>query len=93
MAGIDSVFHFTRTTNSEIACDWFKHGIEAGYKENEFESELEAFLIKVGRRKFLEPLYKRLAVHNMNLGRSIFEKAKNGYHAVSRNTIQELLYK
>ena len=59
MADLDSAFHFTGIGNSEIACDWYQHCIEQDYR-HAFPA-MEEFLIRVGRRKFLTPLYKRLA--------------------------------
>lgn len=93
MSSLDSTFKLTHSTNSEILCDWFKHGIEANYKENNFDEQLSHFLESVGRRKFLEPLYIRLAKHNLTYGKEIFERSKDGYHSVASNTIQEILYK
>jgi hypothetical protein len=88
---LDNRFQFTNSTNSEILCDWFKHGIECNYKGNDFDSNLESFLMRVGRRKFLDPLYTRLAVHNKDWAIKVFTNAKNGYHSVASNTIEEIL--
>jgi leukotriene-A4 hydrolase len=49
-------------------------------------------LVKVGRRRFLMPVYTALKeTGHVQDARRIFEKAKGGYHAVSRNSIEELL--
>ncbi len=91
LSSLDNQFRFTASSNSEILCDWFKHGIECSYKENDFKSKLETFLSTVGRRKFLEPLYLRLAEHNKEWAKDVFSRAKNGYHSVATNTIEEIL--
>jgi hypothetical protein len=54
---------------------------------------IENYLLNVGRRKFLKPLYEALAKtpEGMKMGRAIFKKAESSYHAVSRNTIREIL--
>ena len=91
MADLDEVYHFTETGNSEVACDWYKHCIEQNYTPG-FPAMRE-FLIRVGRRKFLTPLYTRLAkdpVHKA-WAKEVYSVAKKGYHSVSYNTIDQIL--
>ena len=54
---------------------------------------LEQFLTSQGRRKFLSPLYTEMAKTPAGADRAlrIYEKARPGYHSVSRNTIDEIL--
>jgi hypothetical protein len=53
---------------------------------------VEAFLIRVGRRKFLTPTYRALVETNqVEWARSIYAKARPGYHAVARETMDALL--
>lgn len=91
MESLDKAFHFTQTGNSEIACDWFKHCIEQNYKLA--YPAMESFLLRVGRRKFLDPLYSRLALtkENKEWATRVYAKARPGYHSVSANTIDEVL--
>lgn len=91
MHELDQNFNFTQTGNSEIACDWFKHCIDHQYEEA-FPA-LNDFLIRVGRRKFLTPLYTRLAKspRNKAWAKEVYQTARNGYHSVSYNTIDEVL--
>lgn len=91
MHELDQNFNFTQTGNSEIACDWFKHCIDHHYEEA-FPA-LNDFLIRVGRRKFLTPLYTRLAKSPQNKAwaKEVYQTARNGYHSVSYNTIDEVL--
>lgn len=87
---LDSAFDLTNSGNSEIACDWFKHAIASKY--DKAYPAMEAFLTKVGRRKFLTPLYTRMITTGQKeLANSIYSKAKLGYHAVSNITISTLL--
>jgi hypothetical protein len=55
---------------------------------------MEQFLVRVGRRKFLSPIYKELAqtATGLEMAKKIYEKAKPNYHAVSRGTIEGILY-
>jgi leukotriene A-4 hydrolase/aminopeptidase len=87
---LDSAFNLTQSGNSEIACDWFKHAISSKYSKA--YPALQDFLIKVGRRKFLTPLYTRMInTDQKKLANSIYNEAKAGYHAVSNATISALL--
>ncbi len=91
MKELDNTFAFTATGNAEIACDWFKHCIDNNYKDA-FPA-IEEFLTSVGRRKFLEPLYEKLAESEENKlwAKNVYVKARPGYHSVSYNTIDEIL--
>jgi leukotriene-A4 hydrolase len=91
MEQMDTIYHLSESTNSEIQCDWYLLCIENNYaKANPF---IEKYLLTVGRRKFLKPLYEAFSKtpEGLIMGREIFKKAENSYHAVSRNTIQEIL--
>ena len=91
MKDLDAFFQFTETGNSEIACDWFKHCIEQDYI-SAFPA-MKAFLVSVGRRKFLTPLYTRLAETDKNRrwASAVYQDARLQYHSVSYNTIDNIL--
>jgi hypothetical protein len=65
--------------------------INNGYRKP-YEA-LDAFLVTVGRRKFLMPLYTALA--RTESGRqealAIYTKARPNYHSVSVRSLDELL--
>ncbi len=88
---LESAFAFAASGNSEILAAWFEQSIINGHIEN-IKEPLEAFLIKVGRRKFLMPLYKALKENgNIALAKDIYAKARSNYHSVSFNSIDKLL--
>ncbi len=91
MRELDSQFGLTQSGNSEIAAIWFERSIQNDYKVA-FPA-LESFLLKVGRRKFLKPLYLALAEteENKDWARGVYANARGNYHAVSVNTIDEIL--
>lgn len=91
MAMLDNAFHLTQSGNSEIAAIWFEKSINFGY--DAIDKELEAFLVKVGRRKFLMPLYTALAAtpEGKEKALAIYKKARSNYHYVSFNSIDQLL--
>ena len=91
MKEIDNTFTFSKSTNSEIQAAWYELSIKNGYFENNLK-EIEAFLIKVGRRKFLTPLYRAFKESgNLEIGQKIYAKAKPNYHAISTTTMDALL--
>ena len=91
MKDLDGTFHFTQSGNSEILCDWLQHAIHSNYSAA--DDALEKFLIGVGRRKFLRPIYAALTSTPAGKlkAKNIYAKARPGYHAVSYNTIDEIL--
>ncbi len=91
MKELDDYLQFTYSGNAEILAAWFVHVIRPQYKPG--YQNLENFLITVGRRKFLVPLYTELAKtpQGLAMARSIYAKARPNYHYVSVNTIDELL--
>jgi leukotriene-A4 hydrolase len=91
LAQLDAAFGFTKSGNSEIAADWLLVTIQRNYQPA--QARLEEFLLSVGRRKFLKPLYGELAKTPAGLAwaRSLYEKARPRYHAVATSTIDKLL--
>jgi len=88
---LDKVFGFSKSGNSEIIAAWLETSIGNGYYK-EIKKELEGFLVSVGRRKFLTPLYKALkTVDDLALAKEIYQKARPNYHAVSTQTMDALL--
>jgi aminopeptidase N len=94
LKSLDQQFHFSQTQNSEILCDWFVLATHSDYVF-EIEPQLKAFLKKIGRRKFVLPIYQALAKspEGLKLGRSIFQEAKANYHSVTRNSAWNALNK
>lgn len=88
---IDKQLNFKGSGNSEIMAEWFVLGIKNNYKE--IRPETKAFLMKVGRRKYLEPLYNTLAESEETLewGKAVYKEARPYYHAISFNTVDEIL--
>jgi leukotriene-A4 hydrolase len=91
MAELDRTFGFTKSGNSEIAADWLVVTIRRHYLPA--QPRLEEFLLSVGRRKFLKPLYTELAKTPEGLAwaRTLYSKARPRYHAVATSTIDQLL--
>lgn len=91
MADLDSSFHLSDSGNSEILAAWLLQVIDSQYEPG--YPALERFLMTVGRRKFLKPLYTEMAKTpaGAEMALRIYEKARPGYHSVSQNTVDEIL--
>ena len=81
MKSIDEKFNLTQSGNSEILAIWFEQSIRFGYEG--IDDALEQFLIRIGRRKFLVPLYQALSntTSGKNRAKEIYEKARSNYQA------------
>ena len=88
---LDNTFNLSNSGNSEILAVWFLQSIKNDYRPA-FEN-LEKFLVKIGRRKFLQPLYLELSKNENHKiwAKKVYEKARNNYHYVSFNTIDNIL--
>lgn len=90
MQEIDNAFGFSKSGNSEILAEWFVQSIRRGYDVDE---EVTDFLTRVGRRKFLTPIYAELIKTEEGKKRAleIYEMARPNYHSVSYITLDEML--
>jgi leukotriene-A4 hydrolase len=91
MTDLDAAHGFTSSGNSEILHEWLLQAIEHRY-EPAYDA-LERFLLRQGRRKFLKPLYQKLAEtpEGLERARRIYTKARPMYHSVSYRTIDQIL--
>lgn len=87
LAELDAAFDFTHSGNAEILAAWFPHTIAAGYAPA--DEAVRQFLTRVGRRKFLTPLYKALRATPGGAARArhIYAEARPNYHAVATSTL------
>jgi leukotriene-A4 hydrolase len=89
---LDEKFNITGTGNYEVLFAWLEKSIRNDYETAYLR--VESFLIEVGRRKFLTPLYRAMKeTGKLSMARAIYAKARPGYHAVTRQTMDELIGK
>jgi aminopeptidase N len=90
MKELDSTFGFTQSGNSEIQFAWFMAVIPNQYVAS--DNALEKFLLKVGRRKFVLPLYSAMLKEDRLSAKAkeIYSVARSGYHAVTVQTLDKL---
>lgn len=91
LSALDRAFGFSTSGNSEIAAEWYVLAVNHDYGAA-FQA-MEAFLIRVGRRKFLMPIYEALSANDSTLviAKEIYAKARPNYHSVSANSLDDLL--
>lgn len=88
---LDNHLAFSTWTNAEIQFEWFMKSISSNYAPA--YPYLKAFLEKIGRRKFILPLYTALYKNIATREKAIawFNEFKQNYHAVSSNSIAKAL--
>ncbi len=90
MADLDAAWGISRTGNNEVLFAWMEQSIRSRYTPT--YPRIESFLIEVGRRKFLTPLYRAMKeTGQMEMALDIYGKARSGYHSVATGTMDDLL--
>jgi hypothetical protein len=79
--------------NHEILVEWLV--IAAGSDHEPAFGKLREVLARVGRMKYLRPLYTALGRHprTRSLARDILAAASPGYHALSRRVVESVMAK
>jgi hypothetical protein len=94
---LDAQYRLTASTNAEIVAQWFVNtlSLEGGYtapQGMDLLASVKAFLVKVGRRKFLSPIYAAmLEGQRQEQALKIYREARSNYHAVARESLDEML--
>ncbi|MGJ8694356.1 MAG: M1 family metallopeptidase [Thalassotalea sp.] len=90
IVALDRTFSLSTSTNSEVAHAWYLFSLKAGY--DEIYPPLEKYLLEIGRRKLIAPLYKELlqTPDGKRWAKRVYNKARAGYHQLARGTIDKL---
>ena len=88
LAWLDAQLGLTGRGNYEILVEWLT--IAAGSDYEPVFGRLREVLTRVGRMKFLRPLFVALGKHarTRQLGRDIYDAAQETYHSLSRRVIE-----
>lgn len=91
MADLDAAFRLSQEGNSEILAAWLELSVRQDYSPA--YERLRDFLLTVGRRKFLSPLYRALmeTPEGADRARSIYAEARPKYHAVAAQTLDAIV--
>ncbi|HVY79425.1 MAG TPA: M1 family metallopeptidase [Steroidobacteraceae bacterium] len=88
---LDQRFALSKSSNAEIAHSWFRIAIRNSYSPA--YPQLTRYLTTIGRRKLVRPLYEELmkAPGGAALARSIYAKARAGYHPIVQTSIDAIV--
>ena len=89
LAALDKAFKLTGYGNNEVAHVWYLMAIANGYSAA--DAAMEQYLVTIGRRKLIVPLYKLLSEKDRARAQAIYAKARPGYHPIAQSTLDEML--
>jgi leukotriene-A4 hydrolase len=91
LAELDQAFAFNKSRNAEIAHSWLKIAIRNDYQPA--FARLEEYLVSIGRRKLIKPLYEELVKTpaGAQFAKRVYAKARPGYHALTAATIDAIV--
>lgn len=91
LAMLDATFSLTESTNNEIAHSWLLIAIRNGYRPA--YQRLEDYLVEIGRRKLMRPLYEELmrTPTGAEFARRVYQRARPGYHPLAQRTIDGIV--
>lgn len=90
LSELNEIYSISSTGNNEVLFAWLEQAIRKGHTDS--YPRLEEFLVNVGRRKFLTPLYKAMIeTDQKQMALDIYKKARPNYHSVATGTMDVLL--
>jgi len=91
MQALDAAWKLTASSNAEIAHAWFKLALTCGYRA--VDKPLEQYLLHIGRRKLVLPLYEAMAKTEPGRERAlaIYRQARPGYHPITQGSVDAAL--
>jgi aminopeptidase N len=77
---LDAAFGLAKTGNNEVAFRFYRAAAHAGYRE--VRPQMQAFLMSVGRKKFVVPLYAALRAQDEDRAwaENVYKAARERYH-------------
>ncbi len=91
LSELDRVFGLTESRNNEIVHSWLRHVIRHDYQPG--FARLESYLIGIGRRKLITPLYEDLYSNEKHraFANDVYARARPGYHPLAQGTVDRIL--
>ena len=90
LAELDAQWGLNATGNNEVLFAWLEQAVRS--QHTPAYDRLRSFLVNVGRRKFLTPLYKAMVdTDQSDLANDIYREARPNYHSVATGTMDDLL--
>jgi leukotriene-A4 hydrolase len=93
LAELDRAYGLAKSTNNEVAFRFYRASVHAGYRD--VRPQLEAFLMSVGRQKFVVPLYAALrqTPEDRSWAEGIYKKARERYHPETQSSVDKAMGK
>jgi leukotriene-A4 hydrolase len=90
---LDQAFGLAKSGNNEVAFRFYRAGIKAGY--GAIREPLHAFLMSVGRQKFVVPLYAALLDNPADKAWAIgvYKQARARYHPATQASVDKQMAK
>ena len=90
---LDQAFGLAKTGNNEVAFRFYRASIKAGYRD--VREPLHAFLMSVGRQKFVVPLYAALLKNPDDKAWAIgvYKEARARYHPATQASVDKQMAK
>jgi leukotriene-A4 hydrolase len=90
---LDVAFGLARTGNNEVAFRFYRAAVHAGYRD--IRPQLNAFLMSVGRQKFVVPLYTALRANaeDRAWAENVYKSARERYHPETQGSVDKQMAK
>lgn len=91
LTALDQKFQLSKAGNSEIAFVWYIKAIAHDYQPA--FAPMQDFLGRIGRRKFVLPLYTALMRNPQQqaYARKVYAASRDGYHPITRSSVDTLM--
>ncbi|WOE74645.1 M1 family metallopeptidase [Alterisphingorhabdus coralli] len=92
LAMLDDALGVSKTGNNEVLFLWLEAALRNRYQPA--VPQAEAFLSRIGRNKFVAPLYKAMSKQGewgMAIAKPLYAKTRAGYHSYTRSQVDPLL--
>lgn len=91
MQSLDQQFKLTPIGNNEIAHSWLLIAIRTHYQPA--FARLEQYLVHIGRRKLITPLYQELmkSEQGKRFAQRVYAVARPGYHPLAQGTVDAIV--
>jgi len=90
---LDAAFGLAKTGNDEVAFRFYRAAVHAGYRE--VRPQMQAFLLRVGRQKFVVPLYAALRANaeDKMFAETVYKSARERYHPETQSSVDKAMTK
>jgi hypothetical protein len=92
LASLSELLNLANQHNSEVRFAWLQLAIANRYPPA--EAQAEDFLMSMGRRKFVLPLFRSLMAQGewgQAIARRVYAQARPGYHSVTANSVDKVV--